>query len=859
VRLSLACTAAAACIIPALPALAEDAPTTVAPADTGDIIVTAQRRDESIQNVPMTLQALSGKTLSQLNVNTFNDLIKYTPNVTLGTQGPGQGIIFMRGLSAGVAATQGSGGISTFPNVALYLDDQSMQFPGRNVDVYAADLQRIEVLEGPQGTLFGGGAEAGAVRYITNKPIIDQLSGHVEGSFGGTAGGAPNGSFTATVNLPVVRDKVAIRATFYEDHQGGYIDNVASPFTRLASDSGSKAYGFVPSPTNQANEGIYNNDALAKQDYNPIDYTGGRIEALWDINSDWNLLVTESYQRLDAEGTFSSFPTGSNFQKLGSLETTTFVPSYNKDTFTNTAWTLNGKIGDWKLVYTGAYMDRHVEQQQDYSNYSRTAGGMYYQCTGNATGFGTGSTFCYSPAAYWHDNIHNRHHSEELRITSPDNKPLRVLAGAYYEKFEIDDVQRYFYGTIPTCTSALIAAGTGCNGLNQTLPGAAANEPGFEPAGATFGDDLQRGYRQYAFYGSVDWDITPTLTLTGGTRYYNYKEYEVGSQFGTSPAACFNVLVCALPGYDVDLGANNDHVTYHGLKSRAVLTWKPEAGTMVYALFSQGFRPGGFNRGPKAILPAADGVNQYIRPNGYKPDTLTNWEIGLKTDLFDRKVTLNLSAYYMIWQNMQLQFFNPEGFGNLAFVTNGANFHVKGAEAQITVRPYAGLSFQGGATYNDSKQVSSPCFVSDAPGSPTLGQCIATTVSPFGSIGSRLPLSPRFQGNLRARYEWRGQRNLNWFASGGVTYTSAMYNEPSTYPSGEGVVIPTTALLRYRISGYALLDATLGFRRDNWTVSLFGDNLANSHASTFTSSTERIKQEIPVRPLTYGVKVGVSF
>jgi outer membrane receptor protein involved in Fe transport len=859
-RLSLACSVAAACIIPAAPTLAEDAPTSAAsaPADTGDIIVTAQRRDQSIQSVPMTLQALSGKQLSQLNVNTFNDLIKYTPNVTLGSQGPGQGIIFMRGLSAGVAATQGSGGISTFPNVALYLDDQSMQFPGRNADIYAADLERIEVLEGPQGTLFGGGAQAGAVRYITNKPVIDQFSGHVEGSFGGTAGGAPNGSFTGTINLPVTHS-IAVRATFYEDHQGGYIDNVASPFTRLASDSGSQAYGFVPSPTNQANNGIYNNDTLAKKNYNPIDYTGGRIEALWDINDDWNLLVTESYQRLDAEGTFSSFPTGSNFQKLGSLETTTFVPSYNKDTFENTAWTLNGKIGDWKLVYTGAYMNRHVEQQQDYSNYSRTAGGMYYQCTGSATGFGTGSTFCYSPVAYWHDNIHNRHHSEELRISSPDSKPLRVLAGAYYERFAIDDVQRYFYGTIPTCTPALIAAGTGCNGLNQTLPGAAANEPGFEPAGSTFGDDLKRGYRQYAFYGSVDWDITPTLTLTGGTRYYNYKEYEVGSQFGTSPSACFDVLVCALPGYDVDLGANNDHVTYHGFKSRGVLTWKPRPGTMVYALFSQGFRPGGFNRGPKPILPASNGVNQYIRPNGYKPDTLTNWEIGLKTDLFDRKVTLNLSAYYMIWQNMQLQFFNPEGFGNLAFVTNGANFHVKGAEAQITVRPYAGLSFVGGATYNDSKQVSSPCFVSDAPGSPTLGQCIATAVSPFGNIGSRLPLSPRFQGNLRARYEWQGQSNLNWFASGGVTYTSAMYNEPSTYPSGEGVVIPATALLRYRISGYALLDATLGFRRDNWTVSLYGDNLANSHASTFTSSTERIKQEIPVRPLTYGVKVGVSF
>jgi iron complex outermembrane recepter protein len=280
---------------------------------------------------------------------------------------------------------------------------------------------------------------------------------------------------------------------------------------------------------------------------------------------------------------------------------------------------------------------------------------------------------------------------------------------------------------------------------------------------------------------------------------------------------------------------------------------------MIYGLFSQGFRPGGFNRGSALILPDQNGVAQYVRPNGYKPDSLTNWEIGLKTDLFDRKVTLNLSAYYMIWKNMQLQFFNPEGFGNLAFVTNGANFHVKGVEAQLTVRPFAGLSIQGGATYNDSKQVTSPCFVSDNPGSSTFGKCIQTAVSPFGKIGSSLPFSPHFQGNARIRYDWRGGSTLDWFVSGGVTYTGAMWNEPSTYPSGEGVVIPTTALLRYRMSGYALLDATVGFRRDNWTVSLFGDNLTNSHASTFTSSTERIKQEIPVRPLTYGLKVGVNF
>src|SRR5580700_1079085 len=154
-----------------------------------EITVTAQRRSENIQNVPIAMQALTGETLSQLNVTTFDDLIKYLPNVTAPTAGPGQAQIFMRGLSAGDNGTQSGGSITGFPNVAIYLDDQSGQLPGRNLDVYAADLERVEVLEGPQGTLFGAGAQAGVIRYITNKPKMNVTEGNIAAGYGVTAGG----------------------------------------------------------------------------------------------------------------------------------------------------------------------------------------------------------------------------------------------------------------------------------------------------------------------------------------------------------------------------------------------------------------------------------------------------------------------------------------------------------------------------------------------------------------------------------------------------------------------------------------------------------------------------------------------
>src|SRR5580704_10444721 len=197
-----------------------------------EITVTAQRRSENIQNVPISIQALTAKTLSQLNVTTFDDYLKYIPNVTSAGYGPGQSLIFMRGLSTGALGTQGSGTDANFPNVAVYLDDQSAQMPYRNLDIYAADIERIEVLEGPQGTLFGAGAQAGVIRYITNKPKLDVTEGNASAGYGTTAHGDNNSNLEAMINLPVIANTLAVRAVIYSDSRGGYINNVPQTFTR---------------------------------------------------------------------------------------------------------------------------------------------------------------------------------------------------------------------------------------------------------------------------------------------------------------------------------------------------------------------------------------------------------------------------------------------------------------------------------------------------------------------------------------------------------------------------------------------------------------------------------------------------
>ena len=428
-----------------------------------EITVTAQRRTENIQDVPISIQALTASTLQQLNISTFDDYLRYLPNVTSASNGPGQSEVFMRGLSAGSQASQGSGSTAAWPNVAIYLDNQSGQLPGRNLDIYAADLNRIEVLEGPQGTLFGAGAEAGAIRYITNEPKLDATEASVKAGYGATAHGDPNNDVSAVLNLPLVADTLAVRAVMYDDQRGGYIDNVPATFTRKNTDVGIHYAGYPADASGQCPDGLPNNGfcvppgsaSITNAGYtgnaiNPVTYQGMRAEALWKFNDRWDLLVSQSYQDMHSTGVFYDQPNASDGAALAPLQVTLFNSAYDTDRFESTAWTLNGKVGDLKLVYTGGYLTRHVEQSGDYTNYARGVFADYYQCVG--PGAGTVPT-CYSPRAAWHEAEQNQHQQHELRLSTPDDWRVRAIAGVYWEDNKLYDQTGWYYKTLPPCTT----------------------------------------------------------------------------------------------------------------------------------------------------------------------------------------------------------------------------------------------------------------------------------------------------------------------------------------------------------------------------------------------------------------------
>ena len=876
-----------------------------------EVVVTAQRRDENIQNVPVTVQAFSGDQIQKLNLTSLEEILRFTPNVVYSAPGAGQGQVFMRGLSTGRAGEQSYATVGNFPNVAVYLDEQSMQFPGRSPDIFLADMQRVEILEGPQGTLFGGGAEAGALRYITNKPKMNVFEGSLSGTYGFTQHGDNNSGVTAVVNIPIVADKLAIRGVFYNDVQGGYIDNVPSTFTRnqqlddntyigVFPVAGHCPDGGLPNPhTNfclPASTPQANNFALAKKAQNPVTNQGARLEGSWNITPDWNLLISQSVQALDAEGLSTSYPTGSDFQKLSKWQVTAFVPTYNKDSYSNTAWTLNGKVHNFNLIYTGAYTDRHVVQQNDYTNYSRTLYGQYYECTGgNNSGFGAGPgvpATCYSPVTYWHDKVHTTHMSHEARISTPSDWRLRGVAGVFYEQQRIYDIMDFDYKTIPSCNNPSTAAGTICVGNDAPASAATLTHAGIKGDMVGYGEDTQRGVNQLAFFGQADFDIIPhVLTVTAGTRHYRYEQFEKGSVYhtatnctgistGTPPAS---PLICPFKAnIDAEGTANlNDPLAviaasklnvpgpglsavYSGFKSHFGIEWKPLEHVLLYYTYSEGFRPGGSNRYPEVKAPITPGgAKQFIKPINYKPDSLVNNEIGIKSEWLDRRLLVNATVYDMTWNDSQIALYQPCCLGNSTFTTNGATYRIKGLELQVVGRPVDGLTLQGSASFNDNRESKAPCLMSTAPGSPTLGQCItqvngAPYPNPFGTVGSPAAFSPKFQGNVVVRYEWT-VNGFDAFASLNGAYTGSQTNEPANYISGDTQIVPNTTYLRYNIPGYGTIGGSLGFKRETWLVEVTGSNLFNSDAATFISSGQFIKAEAPLRPRVINLKVTKSF
>jgi len=882
-----------------------------------EVIVTAERRSENLQDVPISLQALTAETLRQLNVSTFDDYVKFLPNVTAASNGPGQNEIFMRGVSAGSQASQGSGSTGIWPNVAIYLDNQSGQLPNRNLDIYAVDLERIEVLEGPQGTLFGAGAQAGVIRYITNQPKLNVVEANFTAGYGTTAHGDNNSALTAVLNVPLIEDKMAVRGAVFTDSRGGYINNVPATFTRKNSDLGigsaflpaNPVTGICNAPLGNgqpsttgfcvpAGSESLNNNNIAANAINPVTYQGVRVELLYKFNDNWDLLLSQMYQDMNSHGVFYDQPNASDGAPLQPLEVTLFNNAYNKDRFSNTAWTVDGKIGDLKFIYTGGYLTRNVDQIGDYTNYARGLYADYYQCYGPGP-FTPGLTpTCFSPSAIWRSEEQNKHQQHEIRLSTPDEWRLRAIAGAFWEDNKLYDQTAWLYKHIPPCTATVTAA---CMSNVGTFPGSTVRYPGVQNDNTSFYQDQVRDTKQTAFFASVDFDLIPKkLTITGGTRYFRFENSMKGSVL--SSFNCFDAVPVdptgchpgspllgqgtIFPWYSYNLDAENLNDTESGFRSRANLTWHMTPDVMVYYTFSQGFRPGGFNQNGGTAHAASAPVGtpglyyQYFTPTSYHSDDLTNNEIGWKTEFLNHRLQWNGAIYRETWKDVQVAFFDTGVTGNVFFNTNGQDFLIKGLEQSLIWRVTNGLTLQGAASWNHSEQTNSPFLIDNNSGqltsigvraSPNVGKPITSAcnplaatlpcpqvVNPFGAQGSPAANAPPIQWSARARYDWSVGAYLP-FVQFGASHTGHSFTQAGANPLITTGGALSTSRGRFENPAYTVYEASLGVAKDAWYFNLYAQNLNNSTASVFQSTDQFIVERTPLRPRVIGGTFGYNF
>jgi iron complex outermembrane receptor protein len=866
----------------------ETAQATGAGDELQEVIVTASRREENLQDVPMTIQVLTGETLARLNVATFDDFVKYLPAVTAHGVGPGQNNIYVRGLGTADAGIQGSGTSGIFPNVAVYLDEQSVQLPGRNLDIYAADLERIEILEGPQGTLFGAGAEAGVVRYITNKPKLDVTEVKVNAGYATTAHGDQSGNVDVTLNIPLIAGKLAVRGVIYNEKRGGYIDNIPATFARAATDLGihyANAGGQVP-----ANSVVINNFDVVARDINPVSYTGLRVEALYQFNEAWNALIAQSYQNMAADGVFAEMAANSLGEPQSDLTAQLYNRSYNKDKFENTALTVNGRVGALKLLYAGAYLVRNVEQVQDYTNYARGRYGDYYQCANPSPDPTTAQ--CFTPSSTWHDVERNTHQSHELRLSTPGDGRIRGIGGLFYENYRIQDQVDWLYLTAlpyfnpigpPTGYYTLNGSPLQSDGtpVQYSTKGAVfipapvtSNNPNVRPPGDGFFNDITHGYTQKAAYASVDIDLIPQkLTLTTGTRYFRIDSSEVGSAVGGfgcrigSPAV---TTPCVNHSNFINVNAENLDRTFSGFRSRANLSWKVTEDALLYYTWSQGYRAGGFNRaafaapansplrpGPAPNQAQAREHRGWVVPLAFAPDTLTNNELGWKTTWKDRRIQWNGAIYQEDWNNAQINVSAIGFISNNGVILNGSKYRVRGVETSGVARVTTGLTIETGASWNHSEVVKQAMF-QWVDGTPIDFGALQTSggpklSNPGGALGSALAGAPSFQGNLRARYEF-AFNGYNAFAQ-----LDGVHQSRSLATTDQLSRDLQNNSIAYELPAFTTYDGAFGIGKDAWLLQVYGENLTDTRAQLYANYTQWYKAVTLSRPRTLGLRFSYKF
>jgi outer membrane receptor protein involved in Fe transport len=821
--------------------------------DQTEIVITATKREENLQNVPISVQAIGTRRLDQLNISNFEQYTKQLPSVSFQSAQPGVTVVYMRGV-----ATGGDGNHSgSLPSVGSYLDEQPVTTIGGTLDVHIYDVARIESLAGPQGTLYGASSEAGTIRIITNKPELGVTAGRVDAEVNAVDHGGVGGKLEGMINLPVT-NQIAFRGSAFWQHDAGYIDNIHGVRTYYIYDPD------VPDVT-------VTNTGLEKKNFNDETTYGGRAALKVDLDDNWTVTPTFMYQKMNSNGVFFYDP------KLGDLKIDRFRDDVRKDRFWQAALTVQGKIGDFDVTYAGAYMDRTTYTLSDYADYADAYDKLYANYNPEYAGL---AYFYYqdsagnfiNPQQFIIGTDHFKKLSQELRIASPADKPFRVIAGLFYQRQSNLIHQDYKIDNLDPALSV--------NGFPGTI----------------WLTQQERVDRDYAAFGEASYDITPKFTVTAGGRYYKFDNTLIGFfGFGRNPAdggqgpysafprnaagsnrtgvaACWTASGQRLYDRDTNTYATDrtllppvvpggpctnlgDFVDGHvvpkrikdtGFIHRLNATWKPQDGLMFYATWSRGFRPGGINR--RGDIPP------------YNADFLTNYEVGWKTTF--GPLRWNGAIYHQRWKNLQFSFLGQNSFTE---IHNGKNADIDGVETDINyVR--GGWTFNAAAAYTNARTKGDVCgFVT--------ASATCDPLTNFVSVpsGTRLPVTPKFKATATARYSWPVFSDARAHVQGAVAYQSSAPASLRTLTVLSGVGLDCSSLgfptcnpnlWLGKIRSAALFDAFAGLDWPKYSLELYATNLFDnrndlSRGVNCGSCTRTLV--VPGRPRTIGLRVGAKF
>ena len=805
-----------------------------------EIVVTARKKAEGLQDVPVAVSAITEQSLEDKGVNVFEDYLLQLPGVTAGGSGPGNNTIYIRGLASTTPALTTAGVAGLAPNVSFYLDEQPLAQPGRNLDVYAADIARVEVLSGPQGTLFGASSQSGVVRMITNKPVIGESASSLEVEARLMSGGDEGNKFEYMNNIPLGNSS-ALRFVAYRDHRGGYIDQVAG--TRSVKESarfrtadtvranglvvGSSRAGFQAGADLSAATFLDAN-AIVKDNANPVTYEGFRASVATQINDDWDALVSVASQDIDSEGVFFVDP------DLGDMQIQRYTDDSNSDSFDNMSLTLEGTVGDLEVIYAGAYTDRATNQNIDYTDYLFV--GQYvpfYICDGvtNYTAVASAGT-CQAPDMFVAHTGSTEVTTHEFRVNGDINDTTSFTAGVFLSDLEMIEHNEFTYPG-----SAKLDAKYAPNYPHTNpQPGQGGNagagwysQPGPYNAPIIFVNDILRTDEQKGVFGEVNIALQDDVELTLGARWYDIAvdlEGSANGAYGNKGATSDSGGGGA--NLSTQYGPNNtngypDKAETDGVIGKATLSWKPTEDTMYYVTWSEGFRPGLLNR-PAGTSNAA---GTYTIPAVTDTDEVTNFEFGWKATLMDGALRFNGSAYMVDITGLQSTIFDA-AIVNLFFSDNAADAEISGVEGDFVYVTGNGLMLSGAFSVLDSELTKSLVPTSDI------------------VEGSELAFAPGYQANLAARKEWG-------MASGNTGHWQAQMTVSDD--SFSDIMEPNRAVQ----DKYSLFNVRAGVSNDEWTAEVYIDNLMDKRAdvsNTFIFDRQRVSM---VKPRTLGFRYKKSF